>query len=50
MHIQWQMSQIPTDIKGAVFLIDDILVLRQTQKEHGDQLIKVLENSNRLYM
>ena len=42
-HFQRRMSQILTDLEGAICLIDDILIYEKTQEEHDARLTKVLE-------
>ena len=42
-HFQCRMSQILTDLEGAICLIDDILIFGKTQEEHDAKLTKVLD-------
>ena len=42
-HFQRRMSQILTDLEGAICLIDNVLIFGKTQEEHDARLIKVLE-------
>ena len=42
-YFQCRMSQILTDLEGAICLIDDILIFRKMQEEHDVWLTKVLD-------
>ena len=42
-NFQCRMSQILTDLEGAICLMDDVLIFGKTQEEHDTWLIKVVE-------
>jgi hypothetical protein len=42
-HFQRRMSELVEDIEGVVYLVDDFLIQGKTQKEHDEQLCRVLQ-------